>query len=71
MMIDWNEYHNQVKEGTAKIGRISPDIFRGYRMIGDAAKKSDLLGPKVRELIALAVAVTVQCDGLLCIPKQP
>ena len=70
MMIDWNEYHNQVKEGTAKIGRISPDILRGYRMIGDAAKKSDLLGPKVRELIALAVAVTVQCDGCIVVHTE-
>jgi AhpD family alkylhydroperoxidase len=70
MMIDWNEYHNQVKEGTAKIGRISPDILRGYRMMGDAAKKSDLLGPKVRELIALAVAVTVQCDGCIVVHTE-
>ena len=48
MMIDWNEYHNQIKQGTAEIGRISPEIVRGYRMVSDAGKNADLLGPKMR-----------------------
>ena len=70
MMIDWNEYHNQTKQGTAQIGRISPDIVRGYRMVSDAGKNADLLGPKIRELIALAVAVTVQCDGCIVVHTE-
>jgi AhpD family alkylhydroperoxidase len=67
MMIDWNEYHAQIQKTIGEIGRTSPDIVRGYRMIGDAGKKADLLGPKVRELIALAVAVTVECDGCIVV----
>jgi AhpD family alkylhydroperoxidase len=65
MMIDWNEYQAQIKKTTAEIGRASPDIVRGYRMLGDAGKQTDLLGQKTRELIALAVAVTVECDGCI------
>ena len=70
MMIDWNEYHTQVLHGIGEIGRASPDIVRGYRMIGEAGKKTDLLGPKIRELIALAVAVTVQCDGCIVVHTE-
>ena len=45
-MIDWNKYHDQVRQGIAEIGRANPDIVRGYRMLSDAGKKTDLLGAK-------------------------
>lgn len=67
MMLDWNEYHAQIQKRTAEIGRTSPDIVRGYRMISDAGKNANLLGPKIRELISLAVAVTVECDGCIVV----
>ena len=63
MMLDWNDYHRQVLATLADIGRLTPDTLRGYRSLSDAGKKADHLGPKTRELIALAVAVTVRCDA--------
>ncbi len=66
-MIDWNEYHTQLQKRIAEIGRTSPDIVRGYRGISNAGNNADLLGPKVRELIALAVAVTARCDGCIVV----
>jgi AhpD family alkylhydroperoxidase len=66
-MLDWNEYHQQVLAGVGEIGRMSPDIVRGYQALGGAAGKSALLGAKVNELIALAVAVTVRCDGCIAV----
>src|SRR6266550_1927900 len=50
----------------AEIGKFSPETVRGYRELSDAGNKTGRLDPKTRELIALAVAVTRQCDG--CIP---
>lgn len=64
-MIDWNEYHAQLQRRIVEIGRTSPDIMRGYRTLSNAGSNADLLGPKVRELIALAVAVTARCDGCI------
>jgi AhpD family alkylhydroperoxidase len=69
-MINWNDYHDRVRKGIAEIGRANPDIVRGYRMLGEAGKKSNVLGPKIRELIALAVAVTVQCDGCIVVHTE-
>ena len=69
-MINWNDYHDQVRKGIAEIGRANPDLVRGYRTLGEAGKRSDLLGAKVRELIALAVAVTVQCDGCIIVHTE-
>lgn len=69
-MIDWNEYHAQVQKRVVEIGRTSPDIIRGYRTTSNAGNNADLLGPKVRELISLAVAVTARCDGCIVIHSE-
>ncbi len=66
-MLDWRTYHGQVLAGVGEIGRISPDIVQGYQTLGGAAGKTALLGAKVNELIALAVAVTVRCDGCIAV----
>jgi AhpD family alkylhydroperoxidase len=66
-MMDWNAYHKQVLAGVGDIAKISPDIVRGYQMLGGAASKTGLLGAKVQELIALAVAVTLRCDGCIVV----
>jgi AhpD family alkylhydroperoxidase len=70
MMMDWNAYQAQVQQAIAEIGRMSPDIVRGYRMVSGAGKQADLLGAKTRELIALAVAVTLHCDGCIAIHTE-
>jgi AhpD family alkylhydroperoxidase len=67
MMLDWNEYQKQVAANTAQIGRINHEIINGYRGLSEAGNATNLLGPKVRELIALAVAVTRQCDGCIAV----
>ncbi len=64
-MLDWIAYQKEIAARTAEIARVNPEIIRGYRGLSDAGKSTDLLGPKVRELIALAVAVTRQCDGCI------
>ena len=66
-MLDWNEYHKQVLAGVGDIGRISPDVVKGYQSLSGAAGKTGLLGAKVNELIALAVAVTARCDGCITV----
>ena len=65
MMIDWNEYHKQIQQQIAEIGRSNREIVKGYRELSNAGNATNLLGEKVRELIALAVAVTRQCDGCI------
>ncbi len=66
-MLDWNDYHKQVLAGVGAIGKMSPDIVRGYQGLSGASAKTGLLGAKVNELIALAVAVTVRCDGCIAV----
>ena len=65
MMLDWNDYHKQLAATIADIGRINPDTIRGYRDLSNAPAKLGKLDAKTRELIALAVGVTRQCDGCI------
>jgi AhpD family alkylhydroperoxidase len=67
MMLDWNQYRTELLATIAELGRTSPEMVRGYRGLSDAGVKTTLLGAKTRELIALAVAVTRQCDGCITI----
>jgi AhpD family alkylhydroperoxidase len=65
MMLDWNEYRRQLAAGVKEVGQLSPDTIKGYIELSSAGQKKDLLGAKIRELIALAVAVTARCDGCI------
>jgi AhpD family alkylhydroperoxidase len=70
MMLDWNTYRQQLLVGIGQIGKISPDTVRGYRQLSDAGNKTGKLDAKTRELIALAVAVTRQCDGCISVHTE-
>ena len=71
MMLDWNEYRRQLAAGVKEVGQLSPDTVKGYMELGSAGQKKDLLGAKTRELIALAVAVTLRCDGCIAVHTDP
>jgi len=64
-MMDWNGYRKQLASTIAEIAKSSPDVVKGYRMVGAARTSTGALDAKTRELVALAVAVTVRCDGCI------
>ena len=70
MILDWNGYRRQLLATIADIGRTSPETVRGYRALSDAGAKTAALDAKTRELIALAVGVTRQCDGCITTIKH-
>jgi AhpD family alkylhydroperoxidase len=70
MMLDWNDYRRQLAVGVKEIGQLSPDTIKGYMALSGAGRKADLLGAKVRELVALAVAVTLRCDGCITVHTE-
>lgn len=65
MMLDWNDYQKKLQATITQIGTLSPDTVRGYSTLGGAGAKTGKLDVKTRELIALAVAVSLRCDGCI------
>ncbi|MGH9372420.1 MAG: carboxymuconolactone decarboxylase family protein [Vicinamibacterales bacterium] len=66
-MHDWDAYQEPLLSTIRDIAKVSPGTMRGYRELGEAGSKADLLGTRTREPFALAVAVTQQCDGCITI----
>lgn len=66
-MMDWNGYRDQVLAGVGGIGKLSPDTTRGYAMLSAAGSKTGHLDAKTRELIAVACAITLRCDGCITV----
>ena len=67
MMLSWNDYRKQLAVGVKEIGQLSPDTIKGYMALSGARQKTEA---KVRELIALAVAVTLRCDGCITVHTE-
>ena len=66
-MLNWNDYRSQILARVGEIGKLSPDTVKGYMTLGGAGAKTGHLDAKTRELIALAVAITLRCDGCITV----
>jgi AhpD family alkylhydroperoxidase len=64
-MLDWNAYRKQLATTIGEIGKSAPDLVKGYRALVASRASTGALDAKTRELVALAVAVTVRCDGCI------
>jgi AhpD family alkylhydroperoxidase len=66
-MLDWNTYRQQLLAGVGSFGKLNPDIIKGYTTLSRAGQKAGHLDEKTRELVALAVAITLRCDGCITV----
>ncbi|TAL72644.1 MAG: carboxymuconolactone decarboxylase family protein [Burkholderiaceae bacterium] len=66
-MLDWQNYRKKLMGRIGEVGKLSPDTLAGYQTLSKAGQKTGQLSAKTRELIALAVAVTRQCDGCITV----
>lgn len=64
-MMDWTGYRAKLKTAFGELNKTNPELLKGYRELAHAKVGEGLLDPKTRELIALAVAVTLRCDGCI------
>lgn len=69
-MLDWNEYRSEVMQRVGDLGKLTPETLKGVMALGNAGNKTNLLGAKVRELVALACAVTTRCDGCIAVHAE-
>jgi AhpD family alkylhydroperoxidase len=65
MMMDWNAYRDQIRVAVQEISAANPELVKAYAGLHHANSKSAHLDAKTRELIALAVSVTLRCDGCI------
>lgn len=64
-MLDWDGYRKAIVARIGDLGKLSPGTLKGYRELSSAGQQTGRLDGKTRDLIAIAVAVTRQCDGCI------
>jgi AhpD family alkylhydroperoxidase len=63
-MTDWLEYRRKLARRSSEFGRLRPNTLAGYKQLGEA-QETDALDAKTRELVSLALAVALRCDGCI------
>lgn len=59
------EYLEHIKGMIGKLSQEIPGPMSGFGQLHQEAVAEGALSPKVKELIALAIAITVRCDGCI------
>lgn len=55
----------ELRDPALALRKAIPDVYSGFKSLHDAALTDGALDRKTKELIALAIAVTHQCDGCI------
>lgn len=56
---------DELRVPTRELRHAIPAVYDGYRELHDAAFAAGALDVKVKELVALAIAVSKECDGCI------
>jgi len=65
MITDYPALARELSADIAKLRKGIPETMKGFSQMAAAATAQGVLDPKTKELIALAIGVTVRCDGCL------
>jgi AhpD family alkylhydroperoxidase len=65
MISDYPGCYEHVAEMMEKFGSERPGVMGGFAQLHKAAVADGAISTKVKELIALAIAITVRCDGCI------
>jgi AhpD family alkylhydroperoxidase len=63
MSKDFNEIADAVVDGAGMLREAAPKPMEAFGALGKATYAEGALTPGMKELIAMAIAVTVRCDG--------
>jgi AhpD family alkylhydroperoxidase len=59
------EVINELKDPTRSLGQAIPEVWAGFGRLHQAAVAEGSLPARIKELMALAIAVIKQCDGCI------
>ncbi|MGF1275961.1 carboxymuconolactone decarboxylase family protein [Acetobacter pasteurianus] len=66
-MTDWTAYRANMAQNVKTLASLTPNTLKGLQTLETPLPEKKHLDDKMRELIALAVAVTTRCDGCIAV----
>jgi len=64
-VVDWKKARVEMGVGINEMSRLTPETVKAFSAMSEAGEKSGVLDAKTRELIAVAIAVQLRCDGCI------
>jgi AhpD family alkylhydroperoxidase len=61
--MDFHDIIDDLREPTREFRRAAPDAWAGFAKLHEAAVSDGVVPGKMKELVALAIAVAGHCDG--------
>ena len=65
MFNNWSDLLPSIQKAFGALGKSNPKMVKAYMALGEAAEENNVLDAKTRELIAVAVAISLRCDGCI------
>ena len=59
------QVRNELRTPARELRKAIPQVYEGYRQLHDSVLAAGALDAKTKELIALAIAVSKECDGCI------
>lgn len=63
--MDWNVLLTENVKRIGVMQKETPEMFKGFNTMSQAAKKNGALDEKTKELIALGIAISTRCDSCI------
>jgi AhpD family alkylhydroperoxidase len=63
--MNYPQKYDELRAGMGRYGQASPDVMTAFQALHQAGAADGLLDTRTKELIALAIAVVVRCDGCI------
>lgn len=65
MAKDYIEITREISSGIKTLRKDIPDVMQGFSALAGAATKDGALTKKMKELVALGIAISTRCDGCI------
>ncbi|MDK2976470.1 MAG: hypothetical protein PWP06_945 [Candidatus Marinimicrobia bacterium] len=65
MVHSYPELNDQVQKLMEKYGKESPKVMRAFMQLHESSTANGALSAKIKELMALAIGISVRCDGCI------
>lgn len=65
MSKDYIAITRNISSGIKTLRKDIPDVMQGFSAMAGAATKDGALSKKVKELVALGIAISTRCDGCI------
>ena len=65
MMKDHSKKYHDLSRLMERLGTEIPNVMTGFDKLHKASTTTGVLSSKIKELIALGIAITVRCDGCI------